>query len=391
MLNNSARLFYLDDIPTPYRVGVFRRVAELWEGEFRVAFCAEAEPGRSFEIDLAGLDTRVLRGFQWRPLGQTNPFSFKWNPGVVAELEAFKPDIVILSGYAHPTMLRAALWCLANRIPYAVACETSARSTAIKGPRWQLRQSVAGWMIRNMAFGLPVGNEAASYLRMFGTDAQMYAFPNTPDTGPFEAAAARFEAGEASEEVRRRYGLSSEAPLFVFVGRLISAKRSLDAIAAIRNLPKEIPACLLIVGDGPQAEVARELALDDPRIAFAGWVNDQSKLAAIFAEASVLILPSAHEPWGAVVNEAMAARTSIIATDRVGAAVELVSDGQEGFLVSVGDVSAITEAIATLAGDSALRSQMGANAQIRAVACGAEFAACNLIAGACAALCSKTN
>ncbi len=385
------RLFYLDDIPTPYRIGVFRQVAQMWEGHFRIGFCAEAEPGRSFDIDLSGLDTHVLEGRQWRPLGQTNPFSFKWNPRVIAELEEFQPDVVVLSGYAHPTMLCAARWCLANRIPYAIACETSARSTATKGPRWEIRRRMVGWMVRNMAFGLPVGEEAAAYLRMFGANVQMFAFPNTPDTSLYEAAAARFDAGEPVDKVRRRYGLSPEAPLFVFVGRLIPAKRPLDAIAALRSLPNETAASLLVVGDGPEAAAARALANSDPRISFAGWIRDPEEIAAIFAEASALVLPSEHEPWGAVVNEAMAAQAAIIATDRVGAAVELVTEGQEGFLVSVGDILGIAKAMETLANDTALCSRLGANAQKRAIACGAEFAAGNLVAGARAALRPRVN
>lgn len=391
MVSLPLRLYYLDDIPTPYRIGVFRHVAQMWEGYFRIGFCADAEPGRSFDIDVSGLDTHVLDGRQWRPLDQTNPFSFKWNPGVISALEAFKPDVVVLSGYAHPTMVRAARWCLNKRIPYAIACETSARSTSTRGPRWHLRRGAIGWIVRNMAFGLPVGQEAGDYLRMFGTDAQMYAFPNTPDTSLFEAAAARLDAGETVDKVRRRYGLSPEAPLFVFVGRLISAKRPLDAIAALRGLPTETAASLLVVGDGPEAAAAQALANRDPRISFAGWVRDPDEIAAIFAEASALVLPSEHEPWGAVVNEAMAAQAAIIATDRVGAAVELVTEGREGFLVSVGDIPGIAKAMETLANDTALCRRLGENAQKRAIACGAEFAAGNLVAGALAALCPRVS
>lgn len=385
-MSAPPRLFYIDDIPTPYRVGVFRRLADAWPGSFAVAFCAEKEPGRTFDLDLSGLNTQFLAGRQWRPLGQVNPFSFKWNPGVAAALEAFAPDVVVLSGYAHPTMIRAARWCRSRHIPYALACETSARSTSTSGLRWHLRRRVIGWMVRDMAFGLPVGREAAAYLRMLGAaGVPMHFFPNTPDTTLFQQTAARL-ASNGGAQVRRRYALPAKGPIFTFVGRLIPAKRPIDAVQSFLQLPSDKPAGFLIVGDGPEMQAAQNMAGGDPRIAFAGWIRDERELAEIFAASSALVLPSEHEPWGAVVNEAMASGTCVIAADRVGAAVELIDNGVEGFLVSVGDIAAIRESMLTLIEDPNRSLRMGGAAQRKALGHGAEFAALSLLTGAREAL-----
>lgn len=385
-MSAPPRLFYIDDIPTPYRLGVFRRLAEAWPGVFGIAFCAEQEPGRSFDLDFSGLNTQFLPGRQWRPFGQANPFSFKWNPGVAAALDAFAPDVVVLSGYTHPTVIRAARWCRSRNIPYALACETSARSTSTSGLRWHLRRLLIGWIVRNMAFGLPVGREAAAYLRMLGAaDVPMHLFPNTPDTTLFRETAARLEV-DGGDEVRRRFGLPATGPIFTFVGRLIAAKRPLDAIRAFLQLPSEKPAGFLIVGDGPEMRAAQNLAGADTRFAFAGWIKDERELAEIFAASSALVLPSEHEPWGAVVNEAMASGTGVIATDRVGAAVELIDNGVEGFVVSVGDIAAIRESMLALVEDLDLCLRIGESAQRKALRNGAEFAALSLVAGAKEAL-----
>ena len=187
---SGPRLFYLDDIPTPYRLGVQKRVADDWPGDFRLAFCAESEPGREWTLDYGDLKPEFLEGRQWRPRGQVNPFSYKWNPGIGRTLDAWKPDVVVLSGYVHPTMWLAARWCLRNRVPYGVSCETSARSSSTRGWRWAVKRAISGWLVRGMAFGLPVGREAADYLRAFGPSrAPMHYFPNTPDTAPIVAEA----------------------------------------------------------------------------------------------------------------------------------------------------------------------------------------------------------
>lgn len=378
----NFRLFYVDDIPTPYRVGVFHRFSRIFDGVFHVAFCAADEPGRSFEIDTSGLDTQVLKGYQLRPIGQVNPFSFKFNPNIVKSLNAFKPDVVILSGYAHPTMWIAAIWCMSHDIPYAISCETSSRSTATTGARWYLRRWVIGWMVRNMSFGLPVGREAADYLERMGAGSKpMYFFPNTTDTSFFEKAYYRINHGGNPTEFRKRFYLPVNGALFVFVGRFISAKRPIDAIKAFKQLPSDCDAGLLLVGDGPEREAVLEAAGDHPCIGFAGWIKDSSELAQVFAEASALILPSSHEPWGAVVNEAMAASTPVIATDRVGAAVELIQDGVDGYIVPVGDIDAIRDAMFLLAKDAILRNKMGEAARRKATSHGADYAAENLLKG----------
>jgi glycosyltransferase involved in cell wall biosynthesis len=386
----QPRLLYIDDIPTPYRIGVQKQVARQWDGQFKVLFCAPSEPGRTWDLDLSGIDHTVLRGWQWRPKGQINPFSFKYNPDVIKQLVLYDPDVVVLAGYAHPTMIRAAAWCRQRNIPYGVTCETSARSTAISGPRWHLRRGMIGWIIRNMAFGLPVGREAASYLRMLGSaDAPMCFFPNTPDTAPFVAASRALRDDPAKAvELRARYGLASEGPVFLFVGRLIDAKRpmdALDALDAFKKLNRSLTASLLFVGDGPMMEDLEAAASKHPHIAFGGWVSDQSEIAFLLALATALVLPSKHEPWGAVVNEAMAAGTPVIASDRVGAASEIVEDGVDGFVVRVGDVDGIAAAMNTLLTPGTGSKSYGEMAQKKALANGEGFAAGNLVRGAIAA------
>jgi glycosyltransferase involved in cell wall biosynthesis len=385
-MSEGPRLFYLDDIPTPYRLGVQKRVAKEWPGTFQLAFCAESEPGRDWELDFAPLTPIFLEGKQWRPARQVNPFSIKWNPRVIAALEAFRPDVVILSGYVHPTMWRAARWCRSRGIPYAISCETSARSSVTSGWRWFAKRAVAGWMVRGMAFGLPVGREAGAYLARFGpSSAPMQFFPNTPDTSRIVAEAAALARKNGEPALRASLGLPADAAIFLFVGRLIGAKRPADAIAAFKKARGDADAVLVMVGDGDLMASLREAAEDDPAIRFTGWLKDPATIARLMSVATAMILPSAHEPWGAVVNESMAAGTPVISSDQVGASTELIEDGVNGFLVPVGDISGYAAAMSRLLQDPELARAMGAGARDQAMRQGEGFAAGNLIAGALAA------
>lgn len=385
-----ARLLYIDDTPTPYRIGPFQKISELWSGEFKVLFCAESEPDRSYELDLGAFDSCVMPGLSWRPYGQRNPFSFKWNPGIIEEMEAFQPDVVVLSGYAQPTIVRAALWCRRRGIPYGITCETSALSTSTSGMRWRLRRAIAGPIVSNMSFGLPVGRYAADYLRLIGRkDKPMFFFPNTPDTKVFELAETKLRDPALQRDLRNKYSLAKSGAVFVFVGRMIEAKRPLDVIKAFTKLNNASSSSLLMVGDGDQLNEAKNLAKGRDNISFSGWVKSVDQLAEIFAISTSLVLPSIHEPWGAVVNEAMASRSSVISTNVVGAVQELVDHGVEGFVIQPGDIEALTDAMYVISSSTETARRMAMSAQKKALEYGADFAARNLVDGAEAAMAQR--
>jgi glycosyltransferase involved in cell wall biosynthesis len=379
----ARRLYYLDDIPTPYRVGVQRRVAAEWGGPMRIAYCAASEPGRTWNLDLSDLDIEVLRGKQWRPARQVNPMSLKWNVGIWSSLAAFKPDVVVLSGYVHPTIYMAAYWCQKHGVPYAIASETTVRSTHLTGPRWYLKKIVAGWLVKRMAFGLPTGREAAEYFHTLGaTDKPMYFFPNTPDTTLIVNEAESIKCRDGGNALRASIGIPVNVPIILFVGRMIEAKRPLDLVHAFRKLRPEAGGVVLVmVGDGELLPAVKAAAAGLPVI-FTGWLKDTVITTGLMAISRVLVLPSQHETWGAVVNESMAAGTPVVASNRVGAAIEMIESGVTGFVYPVGDVDALAEALIQLISAEELCAKMGREARQVAISKNHVFAASNLISGA---------
>jgi glycosyltransferase involved in cell wall biosynthesis len=95
-----------------------------------------------------------------------------------------------------------------------------------------------------------------------------------------------------------------------------------------------------------------------------------------------MVLPSQHETWGAVVNEAMAAGTPVIASDMVGSAIELIESEVSGIIYPVGDTAALADAMSRLLRDDDLRRNMGRAGKEIALAKGEIYAADNLISGA---------
>ena len=105
----------------------------------------------------------------------------------------------------------------------------------------------------------------------------------------------------------------------------------------------------MIAGAGEERATLEALAAGDPRIVFAGIVAP-ADLPALYAAADVLVLVAEQEPWGLVVNEAMAAGLAVVAHRHCGAAVDLV-DAENGVKINHFDVDEIRDAFRRLAAD----------------------------------------
>src|SRR4029453_17946394 len=121
-----------------------------------------------------------------------------------------------------------------------------------------------------------------------------------------------------------------EAFIALFVGKLVEWKRPVDLMHAAALVPDT---WVVFAGDGaPRShltELAESLGISE-RVRFLGFVN-QTELPAVYRAADVLVLPSAFEPFGLVVNEAFASGTPAIVSDACGCVDDLIVDGETGF------------------------------------------------------------
>lgn len=162
-----------------------------------------------------------------------------------------------------------------------------------------------------------------------------------------------------SKDRRVKLGIPEDAVVFVFVGRLEEYKGITNLVSAFKSLSnKQQNAYLLVVGDGSCRLEIEDAAINNSRICYVGRKNYLGVLES-YSVADVCIVPSLFEPWGLVVNEAMAAGLPVIVSDRVGCAEDLVLDGQTGFIVSAGNVNQLAGAMERLAKSAELRRRMG--------------------------------
>jgi len=163
--------------------------------------------------------------------------------------------------------------------------------------------------------------------------------------------------------LRKQWGITTEAPVIGAIGRLVWQKGFEYLIEAMPEILQDIPqAKLLLVGEGPLRHelegLARELNVYT-RVIFAGFRSDIQDLLSII---DILSVPSLLEGFPMITLEAMAMAKPIVATQIEGI-VEQISDSDEGILVPSKDTEALASAILRLIKDRELRNRLGAAAR----------------------------
>jgi N-acetyl-alpha-D-glucosaminyl L-malate synthase BshA len=130
--------------------------------------------------------------------------------------------------------------------------------------------------------------------------------------------------------------------LVVHTSNFRKVKRIPDVIHVFANIRKEIPAKLLMIGDGPERshaeKMCRELGIYDD-VRFLGKLDAVEEVLSV---ADLFLMPSEKESFGLAALEAMACEVPVISSN-TGGLPELNIDGQTGFMSAVGDVEDMTQ------------------------------------------------
>jgi phosphatidylinositol alpha-1,6-mannosyltransferase len=165
---------------------------------------------------------------------------------------------------------------------------------------------------------------------------------------------------------RQKLGISNDAIVITFVGRLIYAKGVQDLITAFPGIKDTaMDTKLLIVGDGPYRTTLENLAYQSTcgrDILFLGR-KIQAELIDILSVTDVFVNPSYSEGLPTSIMEAASIGLPIIATD-VGGTGEIITDYKTGILIKAANRSQLEQKLRELLTNTELRKELGANARI---------------------------
>ncbi|GAB4045215.1 glycosyltransferase family 4 protein [Spirosoma litoris] len=245
--------------------------------------------------------------------------------------KTFRPDVIDLTGYYDPAQLLLLMWAKVNGIRVVMQNESTAADQQRGGWKEQLKR----WVFSQCDGFFCFGSQAADYVIQLGVpSSKILLRKNAVDNNVLQSVYNQSLPSRTQQQ--QLFGLRPNN--FVFVGRLIEAKNLsllLNAFAEARKQSKNgTDWGIILLGDGTEKEKLTQqistLELTDQIILLPGrpWF----RVPEVLALSNVLVLPSRSEPWGLVVNEAMACGLPVIVSERCGCAVDLVKNGQNGFV-----------------------------------------------------------
>jgi glycosyltransferase involved in cell wall biosynthesis len=372
----KPRVAIITEIIAPYRVPVFNRLARNTSVETRIIFLSETDRSlREWHIytDEIQFSYDVLPNWRCRIAG----YNALLNWDLDKHLEKISPDILICGGYSYVASWHAARWCHRHGVPLVLWSESTGFDQ--RGGFLTVEFLKRQFLRKCRAFAVP-GRSAFDYLVSFGIPGEaIVTAPNAVDNQFFEQRARIVRANAA--HYRARYDLPER--FFLYCGRLTRSKGVFDAIDAYASLAPDLRSQVSIVfaGNGPaKLHLQRRAASIHPgHVRFAGFVHRED-LAAFYALADMLIFPTHSDPWGLVVNEAMASGLPIITTSVAGCAADLVQNGRNGSVVEPGAVDQLASAMDILGRNHERRSRFGADSVQKIISHSPEACAAGLLA-----------
>ena len=339
------------------------------------------------DIEAIGLATGSKDvDYAWREITDTMPYrQFTAFPGAAHQhistpqlwrryfslLGEIKPDVVAIAGYSTPSAMAILTWCMTNRTPAILMTATKADDSA----RSATREAVKRGFVSRYRAAVCGGRHQRAYLEELGMPATViFDGYDVVDNDHFGCEARRIQQGEV--QVDHLPGLKDGHPFFVSSARFYKRKNIDGLLRAYRDYRRRMEAeapdvqirRLILMGDGDEQANLEQMVKDESiaDVVFAGF-RQIDELPAYYSLSDALVHPAYVEPWGLVMNEAMASGTPVLVSNLCGCADDLVIDNETGFQFDPHDLGALTDLMFKLSVDDALRARLrkGALAHIQ--------------------------
>ena len=343
------RMLLLNNVPSPYFSPLFSMLAESAEWSLKICYISAWNSSVGWAPQSASDFSHLTDTI----LAHRYPRIARWgSEQVAATCSLFmlvlkeKHDFFLIYGYTQLPQLFLIGWAWLRNTPFAIAGDANYYSDKVTGWKRLVKKRWLGWLAQRAAMIVTVGTACRMFWEAYGAlPAQLFQAGFAIDNDFFSKAVAQHK-GKALK-LKQEWGWEDHV-VFIYVGRLVARKNVHLLISALPRLAST-PVALLIVGDGEEREGLERLADHSFSIHFVGAVT-QEELPLYYALSDALVLVAREEPWGLVVNEAMASGLAVISHQHCGATLDLVNE-ENGVVLQDFTVEEITAAMSFVAQD----------------------------------------
>ena len=349
----------ITNIPSPYRIPLFEKMAEHQSIDLYVYFNAVTEENREWNVELSDkFKYKILPCFglnlsYWSK--DKDFYNYHINPSIIQELIKNDYDVVIAGGYSSFAAQISFFQSKLRGTPYILWSGGTINDTS---PLRTISLPLARFIVRHSNAFVAYGTRAKEYLITLGAfPEKIFIAYNTVDIDFYMQQSVKFKASK--NKLKDRLGIKNEM-IVLYVGRIVELKNVRTLIKAYSELKNELDVALLIVGDGMQKSKLRNMCIEESidDVFFVGF-KQKEEILVYYAISDLFVFPSTKDIWGLVLNEAMASGLPVITTDKVGASVDLIEEGVNGYVVESGDIEELHEAMRKILLKPEVRSRMG--------------------------------
>ncbi|UZW14943.1 glycosyltransferase family 4 protein [Clostridium pasteurianum] len=329
------KIAIVTNIRAPYRKLQLEKLAENEKHNISIYYTDEGYDGRNWEIEPIknAKEIYLKKIFTISKYGNLN-----W--GLVKIVK--DNDVIVIGGYEKPTYIVLSILC---RIFGKKLCllfdgiskdRIYSRENSIKDDIKKISIKFANAFYAN-------GKVSRNYFeKRFGID---------PDRIfnqylSIDNAAISTIDDNVKEDLKTKYDIPDNKRIILYSGRLIKRKRIDLIIDAMAELDNHEDYLLLIIGSGEdQSDIEKSAVDKNIKLMIIPFIKEQLELFKLYRVGDLLILPSDSEPWGLVVNEALASGLPVICSDTCGCASDLILEGVNGFTFKAGDYKELSKKI----------------------------------------------
>lgn len=334
----------LTNMPAPYRIPQFNLLAKSPHFAFKFLFYCRSEPNRSWDVRALADTIEFEHDFlDVRPVATKAGHSYL-APAFLKRLIDDKPYAIIVCGFSFQLLL-AELYAAFSGARVLVWTDSNVLDD-VKLPRW--RTLLRRRLVRRTHGAIATSTRGVEYFRYLGVPANRIVVSRyVNDPRQIRHLVRRFRADR--EEHVRRLGIAASSFVILFAGRLEEDKGCRELLRAVAQTRAATNRRLhlLIVGDGTlrgEMEALVAGAQMSEAVTFTGF-KQYAEMPFYYALADLVVFPSLREPYGLIVNEAIAAGVPVLCSKFAGSA-DLITDERYGFLFDPADDTQFCVALA---------------------------------------------
>jgi len=349
--------------PIQYYAPVFKLLYERKNISIKVFYtrgegaldCFDHGFGKKIKWDIPLLDGYP---YEWVTNTAANPGSHHFkgiiNPGLIDQVNAYKPDAVLVIGWAYSGHLKAIRY-FKNKIPVYFRGDSTllTETSRIKSI---MKSIFLKWVYRHVDYAFYNGTANKDYFKKYGLKEQQLIFaPHAIDNERFKIDRTAYVA-----ELHSRLKIKEKDILILFAGKFEPVKNIDLLLSAFLNLNSP-NVHLLSVGNGVNEQSLKLKAAKSSlsnNIHFLDFKN-QTYMPVLYQASDLFCLPSLSETWGLAVNEAMACSKAILVSDKCGCAIDLVKNGENGAIFKSGSLADLTACLKKLTASKELLTNYG--------------------------------